>query len=174
MNMDVAWLKCLWLKVCDKAEGKVARVAVISRLHQGWAFQAHASGFGQAQFLLGCWTAGLSSWVYEILHRATHNMAFFRVRKKVREGHRRWKARSLCNLIPEVTSHYLCYILAVKNQSLGSAHTQEERHTRTWILGGRDHWGHLRAYLLQTGNLASVNSSASPLSYSNAWKQDSQ
>lgn len=37
--------ECLWLRVSDKAEVKVVRVAVISRFHQRWVFQAHASGF---------------------------------------------------------------------------------------------------------------------------------
>lgn len=37
--------ECLWLRVSDKAKVKVVRVAVISRLHQRWIFQAHASGF---------------------------------------------------------------------------------------------------------------------------------
>lgn len=78
------------------------------------------------------------------------------------------------NLILQKVSQYLCYLLVVRNQSLSPAHTQEERYTSAWLLGGRDHGGHFRGCLLQTGKLTGVNSSVSLLSESNSCSQDSQ
>lgn len=116
--------------------------------------------FGWTQFLLGCWTEDLSSLPYETVHRATHNMVpgFFRVNEQKNEG----VPPKMDGLIPEMTSHYLCCSIVVRNHLLGAAHTPEEGYSEAWILGDRDPWGHLRGCLLQTRNLASVSSSSSP------------
>lgn len=40
---------------------------------------------------------------------------------------RKMRVRLLCNLIMEMTSHHLCYILLVTSESLGSACTHGKR-----------------------------------------------
>lgn len=63
-----------WLRVSDKAEVKVARVA--GTFSQRWVFQAHASGFWLDSVPIGFLDReGISSLLYETVHRATHNIA---------------------------------------------------------------------------------------------------
>lgn len=173
-NLDVVWLNASGSGSLTRPKWRWSGLQLSQGSISGGSSKLMQVVFGWTQFLLSCWTEGvkfLAMWDSP-QGNSQHGpwLSSEWVSKRVRERSPRRKAQSLCDLIPEVASPNLCYILVVRNQSLGPAHTQEERYTRACILRGRDHWG----YLLQTGKLASGNSSLSPLSESNSCSQDSQ
>lgn len=47
------------------------------------------------------------------------------------------------NPFMEMTFHYFCYVLFIRNRPLGPAHTQGQRIHEGLPTGGGDHWGYL-------------------------------
>lgn len=64
-----------------------------------------------------------------------------------KRGSPRWKPWSLCDLILVVTSHHCCWVLFIRTESWGPAHTEGKGIAQGLGTKGGDHWGPPRVCL---------------------------